>query len=246
MANLFPQKSTHDAQAPFQRMRSTVTPTPLLLALVLIATVLFAILAFFVHMLASFPVDLPITQTVQAIHAGWFAQLMDFISAPGFPPQVWILAALIVLILFVGGLKWAAVAALVGVSSVGAVATVIKNLVNRARPSPALVHVVRPNLNNGRLSFPAGHVVFYVTMFGFLLFLSLHMPPSWRRLVERLGFGALIGLIGLSRIYQGEHWASDVLGGYLLGFVGLVLTIWLYRWAHARLVNRTSSDHTAR
>jgi membrane-associated phospholipid phosphatase len=71
-------------------------------------------------------------------------------------------------------------------------------------------------------------------------------PPCDWRVVERLGFGTLIGLIGLSRIYQGEHWASDVLAGYLLGFVGLILTIWLYRWAQARFVNRTSSDHTAR
>jgi len=109
------------------------------------------------------------------------------------------------------------------------VATVIKHLMNRARPSPALVHAVQPDLNHGQFSFPAGHVVSYVAMFGFLLYLSLHMPSSWRRVVERLGFGALIALIGISRIYEGEHWASDVLAGYLLGFVGLMLTIWLYR-----------------
>lgn len=238
MAKLFPQQSTHGPQAPLQRMRSTLTPTPLLSALALIAAVLFVILAFFAHTLASFPSDLPITQAVQTVHAGWFAQFMDFISEPGFPPQVWILSALIVLILFVSGLKWEAAAEMVGGFAVGTVATVIKNLVNRARPSPALVHVVRPDLNNGTLSFPAGHVVSYVTLFGFLLFLSLHMQPSWRRVVERVGFGALIVLIGISRIYQGEHWASDVLAGYLLGFVGLMLTIWFYRWAQARFVNR--------
>jgi undecaprenyl-diphosphatase len=208
-------------------------PTPLLVVMGLIASVLFAILALLAHTLEFLPGDVPITQAVQTIQAGWFAQLMDFVSEPGFPPQVWILSALIVLILFASGLRWESVAALVGGLSVGAVATVIKQLVNRARPSPDLVHVVRPGLNNGLLSFPAGHVVSYVTMFGFLLFLSLRMPPSWRRVVERIGFGALIVLIGISRIYQGEHWASDVLAGYLLGFVGLLLTIWLYGWACA-------------
>jgi undecaprenyl-diphosphatase len=234
MAKLFPQRSTPGPQAPLAPIRSARTPAPLLWALALIATVVFAILAFFAHMLTPFPADLPITQAAQTIRAGWFAQFMDFISEPGFPPQVWVLSALIVLILFISGLRWEAAAELVGGLGIGAVATLVKDIVNRARPSPALVHVVRPNLNNGRLSFPAGHVVSYVTLFGFLLFLSLHMRPSWRRVVERLGFGALIVLIGISRIYQGEHWASDVLAGYLLGFVGLVLTIWLYRWAEAR------------
>jgi membrane-associated phospholipid phosphatase len=234
MAKLFPQRSTHGHPPQLQPIHSTVASTPLLLALALIATVVYAILAVFAHTPAAFPFDLPITQAVQTIHAGWFAQLMDFISAPGFPPQVWVLSGLIVLILFVSGLKWEAAAELVGVFGVGTVATVTKTLMNRARPSPALVHVVQPDLNNGQFSFPAGHVVSYVTLFGFLLFLSLHMRPSWRRAVERLCFGALIILIGISRIYQGEHWASDVLAGYLLGFAGLMLTIWLYRWAQAR------------
>jgi len=246
MAKLFPQQSAHSPQAPLQHMRSTVTPTPLLSALALSATVLYAILTIFVYMQAAFPFDLPITQAVQTIHTDWFAQLMDFISAPGFPPQVWVLSGLIVLILFISGLRWEAAAELVGVFGVGTIATVTKTLVNRARPSPALVHVVQPDLNNGQFSFPAGHVVSYITMFGFLLFLSLHMQPSWRRAIERLCFSALIVLIGISRIYQGEHWASDVLAGYLLGFVGLMLTIWLYRWAQARWSNPISSSYTAR
>src|SRR5580765_1812242 len=93
---------------------AAVAPTPLLSALALIAVVLFAILAVVAHTLALLPLDLSITQAIQTIHAGWFAQLMDFISAPGFPPQVLILSALIVLILFVSGLKWEAAAVLAG------------------------------------------------------------------------------------------------------------------------------------
>ncbi len=231
MTHPLPQKVTPVPHAQPLRPHSPQGPAPLMVVMGLIASVFFTILAFFAHTQVFLPGDVPITQAVQTIQAGWFAHVMDFISEPGFPPQVWILSALIVFILFVSGLRWESVAELVGGLSVGAAATVIKQLVNRARPNPDLVHVVRPGLNNGMLSFPAGHVVSYVMMFGFLLFLSLHMPPSWRRIVERIGFGALIILIGISRIYQGEHWASDVLAGYLLGFVGLLLTIWLYRWA---------------
>ena len=44
----------------------------------------------------------------------------------------------------------------------------------------------------------------------------------------------LAGLMGVSRIYQGQHWFSDVMGAYLLGSVWLALTIKFYRWGKPR------------
>jgi membrane-associated phospholipid phosphatase len=41
-------------------------------------------------------------------------------------------------------------------------------------------------------------------------------------------------MMGLSRIYQGQHWFSDVMGAYLLGSLWLALTIRLYRWGKPR------------
>ena len=46
---------------------------------------------------------------------------------------------------------------------------------------------------------------------------------------------AIILLIGPSRIWMGQHWASDVLGGYTLAFGLLLLVIWGYRGWLARL-----------
>jgi len=51
-------------------------------------------------------------------------------------------------------------------------------------------------------------------------------------------FGLLVLLIGISRIYVGEHWASDVLGAYLLGTLTLVAIIQLYRWGKPRFFLR--------
>jgi undecaprenyl-diphosphatase len=46
---------------------------------------------------------------------------------------------------------------------------------------------------------------------------------------------AVLGvMMGLSRIYQGQHWFSDVMGAYLLGSLWLALTIWIYRWGKPR------------
>ena len=57
------------------------------------------------------------------------------------------------------------------------------------------------------------------------------------RLLERM-LVALLSLpivtIGLARIYEGAHWPSDVLGGYLIGGIWLGLTIEIYRWARSR------------
>jgi undecaprenyl-diphosphatase len=43
-----------------------------------------------------------------------------------------------------------------------------------------------------------------------------------------------IVLIGVSRIYEGEHWFTDVLGGYLLGILLLAATYSFYHWGRSR------------
>ena len=52
--------------------------------------------------------------------------------------------------------------------------------------------------------------------------------------------GALIALIGLSRIYEGHHWASDVVAAYLFGNLWLALTVLGYRWGKPRFFVRPS------
>lgn len=48
--------------------------------------------------------------------------------------------------------------------------------------------------------------------------------------------GTFIALVGISRIYLGQHWASDVLGAYFLGSLTLVVNIWFYRWGKKRFL----------
>jgi undecaprenyl-diphosphatase len=64
------------------------------------------------------------------------------------------------------------------------------------------------------------------------------LKPSWARTLLLVILGSLVALIGLSRIYLGAHWASDVTGAYLLGSLWLAVSIGIYRWGKARIFVR--------
>jgi len=108
------------------------------------------------------------------------------------------------------------------------VRTLIKQLVHRPRPNPLLVR--RTKLSQGK-SFPSGHVASALTFWGWLFALGMLLlrgKRSWQK--GLLGFPVLVlVLVGPSRIYLGEHLATDVLGGYLFGggWLGLALKLYL-------------------
>jgi undecaprenyl-diphosphatase len=82
-------------------------------------------------------------------------------------------------------------------------------------------------------SFPSGHVTFYVSYFGFLFFTAYALLPRGsllRRLALTLTALPVL-LIGVSRVYLGEHWPSDTIGAYLWSGVWLAFVLWMYgRW----------------
>jgi undecaprenyl-diphosphatase len=81
--------------------------------------------------------------------------------------------------------------------------------------------------------------MFYIGFYGFLWFLIYTLlKRSWLRTLLLILLSTLIALVGISRIYLGQHWASDVLGAYLLGSLCLVAEIELYRWGKSRFFVR--------
>ncbi len=113
-------------------------------------------------------------------------------------------------------------------------------LVARPRPSSPLIHVY---MHETVPSFPSGHVENDVVYYGFLLYLSFTKPVSewryrWLLIPFQLYAVLNILLIGYSRVYEGSHWLTDALAGYLAGALWLVLLIFLYRWTLDMLTKR--------
>ncbi|HEX2981496.1 MAG TPA: phosphatase PAP2 family protein [Anaerolineaceae bacterium] len=170
--------------------------------------------------------------------------LMRAVSWPGFMPQAAILAGLTLLVLWVVGLHWETLVGAVSFAGVEALNLVIKTLVHRPRPDPNIVRVFKELTG---FSFPSGHVMFYMGLFGFLAFLTYTLlKPSWRRTVLLVVFTTFLVLVGPSRVFLGEHWTSDVAAAYLAGGLWLALVIELYRrgkpWWKRRSGNPETQD----
>jgi len=80
-------------------------------------------------------------------------------------------------------------------------------------------------------SFPSGHVLRAVIVYGLLAFVVGRLSSSPRiRALAVAGAVALIVLVSFDRLYLDVHWESDVIGGLLLGAIALLAgTVWLDR-----------------
>ena len=209
--------------------KSRVTVLQGCLGLVL---VMFIALAALASTHARFALDLDITLAVQTIRAPWFDLLMRIVSWPGYLPQAPVITIVLVLIVWWLGTEKAAFMTILTAIGVQLLNWLIKILIQRPRPGEDLVEVYR---ELSTFSFPSGHVMFYTAFYGFLLYLSYRLLKNyWLRLILGLVFGGLILLVGVSRIYLGVHWPSDVLGAYIIGALSLLAAIQFYRWGRKR------------
>ncbi len=98
--------------------------------------------------------------------------------------------------------------------------TLIKYIVSRERP------LVLKLIKQGGYSFPSGHTMISVTIYGFLIYLIYtNIKNKYLKIILIFLLSCLIFLVSISRIYVGVHFASDVLAGAILGLAELLLMI---------------------
>ena len=175
-----------------------------------------------------FPGDLKVSTWIQSWRTDWLDMAFRAVSTAGVEYVAGAIVLLAAVALALAGRRCAA-GLVVAATAVGFVLrTVLKLVVARPRPSDELVDVIE---RADGYSFPSGHVMFYMVLLG-TLWLVLTTGDASRRSRRAItgATGLVLLLIGLSRIYLGAHWLSDVAGGYAFGAVVVGFAALAWRW----------------
>jgi undecaprenyl-diphosphatase len=208
---------------------------------ILASLIAFVILAVFARLATHFDFDLEITLALQNSIPRWFGTLLYWVSWPGYVTGTIVGVGGVIGVLTLFGLRWESLIAILTAGSAALINNLIKFSIRRPRPDDSLVDVFQ---SLPSFSFPSGHVMFYTAFYGFMAFLCFTLiRRSWLRIVLVSLFSLLVLLVGLSRVYLGEHWASDVIGAYLLGFLNLIAAIRIYRWGQQRRINQIENQN---
>lgn len=162
--------------------------------------------------------DLNIYNFVFSFNSTVFTLFMRVISS--FASATVIIATLIcILVLFKNKKVFLNFAGIALISKI--INVIIKNIVKRPRPDL----IFRLSFESG-YSFPSAHTMVATCFYGFIIYLILkHVKNKKVKSFSTLLLSILIFLIGISRIYLGVHYATDVIAGLIFGIIVLVLFI---------------------
>ncbi|GGA73568.1 phosphatase PAP2 family protein [Ornithinibacillus halotolerans] len=103
----------------------------------------------------------------------------------------------------------------------------IKDLVARERPS------ILEEANAVGESFPSGHAMVPIVCYGLIsYFLAKKIKSTRIVLVLQVFFALLVCLIGISRYVINVHYLTDIIAGFVFGFMCLLALIFVYEWVH--------------
>jgi len=125
-------------------------------------------------------------------------------------------------LLFRGRFHKAHIILLAGIMA-GITSALSKYIVRRPRPDLWSLATIPANY-----SFPSGHALITVAVYGTIAYFLAEHYPQKRRLIY-ICCGIFLFLIGFSRIYLGLHWPTDVVGGWTIGFLLFLALIWWYK-----------------
>ncbi|WP_175487350.1 phosphatase PAP2 family protein [Alteribacillus persepolensis] len=171
------------------------------------------------------PLDKRVRDYSLTVQTGFLTSLFSFVTSLASVPFTTILTAVISMVFFAFRKIREGLFLIVSVSGGGLCNYLLKAFYERERPaSNQLIEV-------SGFSFPSGHAMNAVTLYGMTAVLLSHMIRALSlKVVTALFFGLVIAGIGVSRVYLGVHYASDVLSGYMIGVVWVLLVLWGYRY----------------
>jgi undecaprenyl-diphosphatase len=161
---------------------------------------------------------------ITGIYRYWSAGadlLMLFFTTIGDTPVLALLLTAVAAALLSKG-RWIDAAGLIlAGGGAGILNQVLKAIFQRARPD-----LIPSPFELSSYSFPSGHAMGSIACYGMLAFVVMRLARGWP---ARLAIGVVAWLIilgvGLSRVYFGVHYPTDVLGGFLAGGTWLAISI---------------------
>lgn len=202
-----------------ERLSRLLYPQTLLIVGVLTGTMV--LLAILVRIRATYAFDLKATLALQESDHPALTKAMRWMTFMGNSLTLVILAGGVLVICWYARELAAGILACASLISLP-INMILKNMFDRERPGENEVRVV-PGPRWG-FSFPSGHAMGSAAFYGFLAFLfHLHIiNPTARALAVAVCI-LLPTFVGVSRIYLGAHWLSDVVGGWALGMVVVIV-----------------------
>ncbi len=168
-------------------------------------------------------IDMVVLDEAVDARSGWLTALAVAVTNAGSTSVMGLLAALVVLALLRARRPHDAVFVAATAAGASLVFTGLKRLLDRARPPQGDRLIGAANE-----SLPSGHATMAVAVIGSLVVLVWAGRSATARAAIVAGAALWVGAVGLTRIYLGVHWFSDVLAGWLVGgaWLALCATAW--------------------
>lgn len=170
-----------------------------------------------------YSLDVPLGEFIQSWHFPLLDPVMHGVSAIGWfrfaAPTTIVVVVLVALL----GLRWQALILGLAALTGHLFNQMLKALIERPRPPLGAEEMAALGVDT--FAFPSGHAQSFTIFYGFLAYLIWqHAKHPALRWLGAAGMLMMIALVGISRVYLGVHWPSDVVGAYIIG------VLWLLVW----------------
>lgn len=166
-------------------------------------------------------IDQSILDAIAAFRTPLFTQIFQIITYFGSAPVIIVISLIVTILLFhIREKRMGILFAYLTICD-ALITFIVKNLTHRLRPDPLeqLIEVTG-------FSLPSGHSSSSIFLYGAVAIMFMPYAPSRRiKFLLAMLTSVLIMLVGLSRIYLGVHYPTDVLAGYLVGAILLGIFI---------------------
>lgn len=183
----------------------------------LIAAIVFGMLAGIMREGVTQPMDEHVLRWFEAQRTPAMDRIMMHITTLGNGVVIIMVALVASVFLWATNHRWSVYILMVGMIGGKLLNSALKLVFDRDRPSVVqLLHEVTSQ------SFPSGHAMGAFITYGTIGYLVARLEPSRRLRVFTWALaGAVVLAIGVSRMYLGVHYPSDVIAGYLAGLAWL-------------------------